>query len=456
MELFGYSAEEFSDLLFQNLIIHPDDRDTFSDLVSDAAQNKNPTRFFDGRTKSGRSVKCKWQCKFLSNGKQQPYLLIMVENISKGQNIESQLNRQIQYLRALRTIDLTISGSMDIRTILQVVLKEAMDQLHMSAAVILTYDPSLNLLKFAAGRGLQTNAIESTSLHLGMGYAGQAAFERRMIQVPELNPHRTDFLHLPGFHKEDFKSYYCVPLISKGMIQGVLESFHRNYFVPDNEWLDFFEALGGQAAIAIEGAKLFSDLQRSNLELNHAYDATLEGWSRALDLRDRDTEGHTRRVTDLTEQLALAMNIDKAERIDIRRGALLHDIGKLGIPDSILLKQGELTTEEWAIVRRHPILAFEMLKPITYLAKSLDIPYCHHERWDGQGYPRGLSGTQIPLAARIFAVVDVFDALTNDRPYRRAWSVQKALEYMEIESSKRFDPTVLNVFLQIIKIRENI
>jgi HD-GYP domain-containing protein (c-di-GMP phosphodiesterase class II) len=156
-------------------------------------------------------------------------------------------------------------------------------------------------------------------------------------------------------------------------------------------------------------------------------------------------------VTDLTERLALAMNIDKTERAHIRRGALLHDIGKLGIPDRILLKQGELTEDEWAVIRKHPTLAFEMLKPIPYLAASLDIPYCHHERWDGQGYPRGLKGEQIPLAARIFAVVDVFDALTSDRPYRPAWPIEKVLEYMKAESGKRFDPMVLDAFFQIME-----
>lgn len=377
-------------------------------------------------------------------------LLITIEDISNEKSIEGQLHRQNEYLRALRTIDLAISGSVDIQTILNVVLREAMAQLGMSAAVVLIYNPISNLLSFAVGRGLLTDALQFTALRLGDGYAGKAALEKRIVRVPNLDPGKTDFLRSPNFHEEGFKSYYCVPLLSKGKVQGVLESFHRSHFVPDREWLDFFETLGGQAAIAMESLKLFTALQRSNQELSLAYDTTLEGWSRALDLRDRDTEGHTQRVTELTERLAIAININEADRVHIRRGAVLHDIGKMGIPDRILLKEEPLTDEEWAIIRQHPGMALEMLKPIAYLASSLDIPYCHHEKWDGSGYPRELKGNQIPLAARIFAVVDVFDALTSDRPYRRAWSVHQALEYIRAEKGGHFDPAVIDVFMRIV------
>ena len=195
--------------------------------------------------------------------------------------------------------------------------------------------------------------------------------------------------------------------------------------------------------------------ERKNLEDAHkqllfAYDETIEGWSRAMDLRDKETEGHSQRVTDLTTQLASAFGMSKEEIIHVRRGALLHDMGKLGIPDAILLKPGKLTDEEWDFMRRHPQLAFEMLNPIEYLRPAMDIPYCHHEKWDGTGYPRGLKGDQIPLAARLFAVVDVWDALTSDRPYRPAWSAEKVLEYLQEQSGKHFDPQVLTAFLEMI------
>ena len=191
---------------------------------------------------------------------------------------------------------------------------------------------------------------------------------------------------------EDFVCYYGVPLISKGQVKGVLEVFHRTALEPDAEWFDFLNTLAGQAAIAIENSTLFESLQRSNLELTLAYDATIEGWSRALDLRDKETEGHTQRVTEMTVKLARAFGLSEAELVQVRWGALLHDIGKMGVPDGILLKPGPLTDEEWVAMKKHPTFAYEMLAPIRYLRLALDIPYCHHEKWDGTGYPRGLKG----------------------------------------------------------------
>jgi putative nucleotidyltransferase with HDIG domain len=239
----------------------------------------------------------------------------------------------------------------------------------------------------------------------------------------------------------------AAPLVAKGQVCGVLEVFWRSPPAATPERLAFLDALSGQAAIAIDNADLFDNLQRANLDLVMAYDATIEGWSKALDLRDRETEGHTLRVTELTLRLARAMGVPDDLQIHLRRGALLHDIGKMGIPDSILLKPGPLSAEEWEIMRRHPVLAFELLASISYLREALDIPYCHHEKWDGTGYPRKLRGTQIPLLARIFAIVDVYDALTSDRPYRAAWPKEKALAYIQEQSGTHFDPDVVAAFL---------
>ena len=191
-------------------------------------------------------------------------------------------------------------------------------------------------------------------------------------------------------------------------------------------------------------------LEDAHRQLLYAYDETIQGWSRAMDLRDQETEGHSQRVTDLTIKLAQAFRIPQEELLHIRRGALLHDMGKLGIPDSILLKPGKLNEEEWAFMQQHPQLAYEMLHPIEYLRPALDIPYCHHEKWDGTGYPRGLKGEEIPLPARLFAVVDVWDALTSDRPYRLAWEREKVLAYIQEQSGKHFDPEAAKRFLEII------
>jgi response regulator RpfG family c-di-GMP phosphodiesterase len=190
--------------------------------------------------------------------------------------------------------------------------------------------------------------------------------------------------------------------------------------------------------------------QQGVLELAAAYEATLEGWARALDLRDRETEGHSRRVTDLTVRLARAMGISDAECVHIRRGALLHDIGKMGIPDGILLKPFPLSPEEWEIMWRHPTYAQELLAPVEYLRPALDIPYCHHEKWDGTGYPRGLSGEDIPFAARMFAVVDIWDALRSHRPYRPAWSDDKARGHIATLAGSHLDPHVTATFLEML------
>jgi putative two-component system response regulator len=191
-------------------------------------------------------------------------------------------------------------------------------------------------------------------------------------------------------------------------------------------------------------------LQEAHSKLLEAYGATIEGWSHAMDLRDRETEGHSRRVTELTLQLAKAFGMSDEQLTHIRHGALLHDMGKLGVPDSILHKPDKLTPEEWDIMRKHPQFAYDMLYPIEYLRMALDIPFCHHEKWDGTGYPRGLKNNEIPLAARIFAVVDVWDALISDRYYRPAWKNEDALAYIRQQSGTHFDPQIVDLFLKFM------
>ena len=192
-------------------------------------------------------------------------------------------------------------------------------------------------------------------------------------------------------------------------------------------------------------------LEEAHAELLTAYEATIVGWSRAMDLRDRETEGHSQRVAELTIQLARAVGMSEEELVHVRRGALLHDMGKLGIPDSILHKPASLTDEEWVFMRRHPELAYDMLHQIEYLHPALEIPHCHHEKWDGTGYPRGLKQEEIPLSARLFAVVDVWDALISDRPYRPAWTKEDALAYIRDQAGKHFDPQVVELFFKVMK-----
>lgn len=195
-------------------------------------------------------------------------------------------------------------------------------------------------------------------------------------------------------------------------------------------------------------------VRQRTADLSQAYDLTLEGWARAIDLRDHETGEHSARLARLTVILARSLKFSEDELVHIRRGAILHDVGKMGVPDNILMKSGPLMDDEWLVMRQHPVIANEMLSRITFLAPALDIPYCHHEKWDGSGYPRGLSGEQIPLAARIFAVVDVWDSLTSDRPYRKAWTPERALGYIKEQAGKHFDPAVVEQFLKIVDIQE--
>ena len=361
-----------------------------------------------------------------------------------------QIKRQIERLKALRTIDMFIAGGTDLHLTLQTILNQAVSQLGVDAADILLLNTSLHVLEYAEGLGFRTKGIEQSSLRIGEEFAGKAVLEREMVMIHDISSSREIFARQPLLSEEGFTSYYGGPLVAKGEVKGVLETFNRTSLVVDREWTDFFESLAGQAALAIDNASLFDSLQRSNMELGLAYETTLEGWSAALDLRDKETEGHTKRVTDLTLKLAEAMRVSERERVHMRRGALLHDIGKMGIPDRILLKPDQLTEEEWEIMRQHPIYAYNLLSSISHLRPALDIPYCHHEKWDGTGYPRGLKAEAIPLSARIFAVVDVWDALCSDRPYRPAWAKEKALEHIKSLSGSHFDPKVVDMFLRLL------
>lgn len=358
--------------------------------------------------------------------------------------------RQAQRLSALRTIDLSINTNNELPITLHVLLDQTVSQLGVDAAAIYLFNTYHQMLEFAAGKGFRATPYQRGQIRLGQGVAGRVALERTPIYVPSFLavPDLIDpSLQLAG---EDFKAYFGVPVVAKGWVKGVLEVFHRQPLRPEPEWLEFLNTLAGQAAIAIDNANLIDALQRSNNDLSVAYEATLEGWSRALELRDYETEGHTLRVTDLTLRLARVMGMGDADLVHIRRGALLHDIGKLGIPDNILRKPGPLTQEEWATMMQHPTYAFKMIYPIPYLRPALDIPYRHHEKWDGSGYPAGLRGEQIPLAARLFAVVDVWDALTSDRPYRKAWSWKETREYICSQVGQHFDPRVVEAFLTLI------
>lgn len=363
-----------------------------------------------------------------------------------------QIERQLDQLKSLRAIDLAILGTTDLQLVLRSLLTEISARLNVDAATVFLFDPHALTLDIAASRGWRSRAAERITMRLGDGATGKAALERRTIAVPNVSDatvERSENVRQVT-SSEEVKSLYAIPLIAKGQLIGVLTLGFRAPFTADAGWLEFAEALAGQAAMAVESAQSFTALQRSNTDLALAYDTTIEGWARALDLRDKETEGHSRRVTEMTLGLAMTAGMEHSELVHVRRGALLHDIGKMGIPDAILLKPGKLTDDEWVVMRQHPVYAYELLSPIAHLRPALEIPYCHHEKWDGSGYPRGLKGDQIPLAARLFAIVDVWDALRSDRPYRPAWGLERVREHIAQQSGTHFDPAVVALFLRFI------
>ncbi len=356
--------------------------------------------------------------------------------------------KQLVYMQSLRANDLVILGATDLRIALKAITREVRAQLNVDSALILSFDQHALILETLAKSGMDLRTLQDR-VRLGEGILGRTALERRVMAFPDFESAKPE--DFPFRDEDRVHAFYSLPLVSKGKIVGVLAIANQSPLTPDQGWLDFLESLAGQAAMAIDSIKSFEELQHSNLELSLAYSTTIEGWSHALDLRDRETKGHTQRVTNMTLKLARMAGLNETELRHIKHGALLHDIGKMGIPDNILLKDHELTGEEWEIMRRHPVYAYEMLSPIEYLRPALDIPYCHHEKWDGTGYPRGLTGEQIPLPARLFAVVDVWDALRSDRPYRPGWSEDRVLEYIQAQSGTHFDPFAVELFARLLQ-----
>lgn len=375
------------------------------------------------------------------------YAQIIIHDITERKRAEAQIQRQISQLTSLHAIGVAITASLELNVTLDVLLDRLIEQLNVDAASVLLLNRNLSLLELAASRGLPIDV--PAIIQTDDGLAGMAFLSHRPVaftsfdSATQNNPRDQALASV-------FASYFAVPLLARGEVKGVLEIMNRTPLAPDQNWWVFLKALAMQAAIAIDTAALFEQLQRAHAELKHSYDATIEGWSRALDLRDHETEGHSERVTELSLQLARKLNVSAEDLDHIRRGALLHDIGKMGVPDRILLKPGPLNAEEWIIMRQHPMHAFQWLAPIPFLRPALAIPYAHHERWDGSGYPRGLHGEQIPLAARIFAVIDVWDALRSNRPYRNAWSEEQVITYLRSLAGTHFDPKIIIAFLEMI------
>jgi PAS domain S-box-containing protein len=362
--------------------------------------------------------------------------------------LRQQVQEQVRQLSLLHNIDLAITSSLDLDSVLKFFLQECVTKLGVDAAAVILHQPASKQLEFVASNGF-FEEVHNLQLRLGEGRPGRAALARDVVYIKDFaNPSAEN---QPVFDNEGFRSSWSIPLWSRAGLQGVLELYTRNLKDFGADWNTFLQSLAIQAAIAIENSRLFTDLQSVNQDLQSAYDATIEALSLAIDLRDHETEGHSQRVTALTVALAKELNLDQSDILQIRRGALLHDIGKLGVPDRILLKPGKLDAEEWMLMKQHPVLANEWLSKIPFLRPALEIPYAHHEKFDGTGYPRGLTGQEIPLAARIFAIIDVYDALMSDRPYRSAWTQEKTINYLLECSGTHFDPEITLAFVKLMQ-----
>ncbi|MBI3151766.1 MAG: GAF domain-containing protein [Chloroflexi bacterium] len=359
-------------------------------------------------------------------------------------SVTDSLQRMLQRMERLMEINITLNSTLALNQVLDLIMAKAIEMLECEAGSILLYNKEKGCLYFSASTTSDSKNLAEIPVPLTDSLAG-AIFSKNIPLV--VNNVENDVRHnssvaaQANFHT---RSLLGVPMRIQNRVMGVLEALNKREGAFTEEDVKILTAIASQAAVAIENAQLVEALQES-------YESTLEGWAAALDLRDKETEGHSQRVTVLTLQLAQEIGVGQEALTYLRQGALLHDIGKMAVPDKILHKNGPLTEREKAVMRQHPVNAYNMLYPIAYLRPALDIPYCHHEKWDGSGYPRGLKGEDIPLPARIFTIIDVWDALRSNRPYRKAWSEKKTIAYILEEAGKSFEPGLVKSFLDVIQ-----
>lgn len=361
----------------------------------------------------------------------------------KTPSTPAEVHRMLEKMERLMEINITLNSTLQLNQVLDLIIAKAIEMLECEAGSILLYNKEQDCLHFSASTSADSKTLAGIPVPLTDSLAGTIFSKNIPVIVKNVDK---DLRHNSSVAAQiNFRTHSLlgVPMRIQDRTTGVLEALNKKQDTFTEEDAKILTAIASQAAVAIENAQLVQALQES-------YETTLEGWAAALDLRDKETEGHSQRVTLLTVELAREIGVSGEALTHLRRGALLHDIGKMGIPDRILHKPGPLTDRERAIMQQHPDNAYHMLYPIAYLRCALDIPYCHHEKWDGSGYPRGLKGEEIPLPARIFSIVDVWDALRSDRPYRKAWPAKKTIAYMKSEAGKSFDPKLAKRFVGAI------
>ena len=459
-EMLGYSHDELLHLSARDVSAEVNQSvDVLSKLLNGEIM-KTYERVF--RRKDGSLLDVEPHVTLIHDEHGQPFhIQSIVRDISERKRAEAEIQTRTKELLTLYDLSRALADANDLDKILEIVNRQTVDSTHITfARIALLENDHLVTRSVYPVRVLEYDLLMNCEYPIdSVPYCKQVLEQDQPVILrsshQRLNDSERAILLL------DFTQTIClIPLRVHGndsnssrllglLMLGEVRKEEREPFT--SEKLRLARSIGDQAAIAIDNARLFKDLQLSNIDLSLAYEATIAGWSAALDLRDKETEGHAQRVTEMTHKLAIQMGFTGQELAQARYGALLHDIGKMGVPDRILLKPDKLTDEEQEIMRMHPAYAYQMLKPINYLELALAIPYCHHEKWDGTGYPRGLKGEQIPIAAQIFAVVDVYDALVSDRPYRKSWSREKTLDYIHELSGNHFNPQIVKEFMKMMK-----
>ena len=356
--------------------------------------------------------------------------------------VPTEYERMLKKMERLMEINLMLNSTLELDQVLDLILTKAVEMLDCEAGSILLCSKEKDCLQFSASTSANSTELTGILIPLTDSLAGAIFTRNSPLIVNDVSHDMRHNVSVAAQINFQTRSLLGVPMRIQDRVIGVLEALNKREGGFTGEDVKILTAIASQAAVAIENAQLVKALQE-------AYESTLEGWAAALDLRDKETEGHSQRVTTLTLRLAEQMGVSREFLTYLRQGALLHDIGKMAVPDQILHKKGPLTEQERAVMRQHPVNAYTMLSPIAYLRAALDIPFCHHEKWDGTGYPRGLKGEEIPLAARIFTVIDVWDALRSDRPYRSAWSEQETLAYIQEQAGKSLDPAVVQHFVEL-------
>ncbi|MEJ5315085.1 MULTISPECIES: HD domain-containing phosphohydrolase [Anaerolinea] len=364
-----------------------------------------------------------------------------------------QANLRLQYMTSLHLISTSISASLDLNLTLRSLVNQIIGQFQVDAVAVFLVNPTTNMLEYAAGEGFRAIDIARTRLRIGEDQAGKAALTRKTVSIYNREGIASYFQRIHLFSYEEFVAFFAVPLIVQGEVKGVLETFHRRPFTPSQEWVQFLEALATETAIAINNAELIERVQRSHLELSIAYDATLTAWAKAVEWHENQPEGSTLQLAETVVRFAQFVGVNGTSLQYVRWGAILHDIGKLMIPRQILQKPGILNDTEWEIVRQSPVYAFNLLSTVPLLQSAAMIPYMHHENWDGSGYPLRLKGDEIPYSARIFSLVNVWDALRSPRPFRKAWSDEQVMAFLQENAGRMFDPDLVPAFIKFLNHR---